>query len=105
TGVQTCALPIFTLFPEMFESPLNHSIMKRAQEKKAVSVSFSNFRRFGSGKHQHVDDTPYGGGAGMLLKPEPIFQAIGEIEEAAPETRSEERRVGKECRARRGRGK
>src|SRR5699024_1500285 len=52
-----------------------------------VDVQFSNFRRFGSGKHQHVDDTPYGGGAGMLLKPEPIFQAIDEIDAASLDTK------------------
>lgn len=77
-------IDILTLFPEMFDGILSHSIMKRAQDKNILEVSFSNFRRFGSGKHQHVDDTPYGGGAGMLLKPEPIFQAMEEIEKKSP---------------------
>ena len=67
-------IDIVTLFPEMFDSPLSHSIMKRAIENDLLEVNTVNFRHFGSGKHQHVDDTPYGGGAGMLLKPEPIFQ-------------------------------
>ena len=80
-------IDVLTLFPEMFESPLSHSILKRAQENGLVDVQFSNFRRFGSGKHQHVDDTPYGGGAGMLLKPEPIFQAIDEIDAASLDTK------------------
>lgn len=80
-------IDVLTLFPEMFESPLSHSILKRAQENGLVDVQFSNFRRFGSGKHQHIDDTPYGGGAGMLLKPEPIFQAIDEIDAASFDTK------------------
>lgn len=77
-------IDVLTLFPEMFEGPLSHSILKRAQEKGAVSISMCNFRQYGTGKHSHVDDTPYGGGAGMLLKPEPIFDAIDEIERQAP---------------------
>lgn len=79
-------IDIVTLFPEMFDSPLSHSIMKRAIENDLLEVNMVNFRRFGSGKHQHVDDTPYGGGAGMLLKPEPIFQSIEEIQQRSPIT-------------------
>lgn len=79
-------IDVLTLFPEMFEGPLSHSMMKRAQEKEAVNISFSNFRKYGTGKHQHVDDTPYGGGAGMLLKPEPVFKAMEEIEMTYPDT-------------------
>ena len=74
-------IDVLTLFPEMFEGPLSHSILKRAQEKEVVNISLCNFRKFGTGKHSHVDDTPYGGGAGMLLKPEPIYKAMEEIEE------------------------
>lgn len=79
-------IDVVTLFPEMFDGPLNHSIMKRAIDKNLLEVHKVNFRRFGNGKHQHVDDTPYGGGAGMLLKPEPIFQSIEEIEKREPLT-------------------
>lgn len=79
-------IDVVTLFPEMFDSPLSHSIMKRAIDKDLLEVNKVNFRRFGSGKHQHVDDTPYGGGAGMLLKPEPIFQSMEEINQREPNT-------------------
>ncbi|WP_027107527.1 tRNA (guanosine(37)-N1)-methyltransferase TrmD [Lacticigenium naphthae] len=80
-------IDIVTLFPEMFESPLGHSMMKRAIDKGALTVNYVNFRRFGEGKHQHVDDTPYGGGAGMLLKPEPVYESIEQIERNSPETK------------------
>src|SRR5690625_4996979 len=70
----------------MFHGPLNHSMLKRAQEKEAVDISFVNFRKYGTGKHQHVDDTPYGGGAGMLLKPEPVFDAMNEINQKSENT-------------------
>lgn len=80
-------IDLVTLFPEMFESPLAHSIMKRAIEKKLLEVKTVNFRQFGEGKHQQVDDTPYGGGAGMLLKPEPIFKSIEHIEHTDPDTK------------------
>lgn len=79
-------IDILTLFPEMFSGPLSHSMMSRAIEKGLVEVAFSNFRQYGQGKHQHVDDTPYGGGAGMLLKPEPIFESIEKIKETNPDT-------------------
>lgn len=79
-------IDLVTIFPEMFESPLSYSIMKRAIEKELVSVNTVNFRQFGAGKHQQVDDTPYGGGAGMLLKPEPIFKSIESINEQNPHT-------------------
>lgn len=77
-------IDILTLFPEMFESPFNYSMVKRAIEVGQVEINPINFRKYGVGKHQMVDDTPYGGGAGMLLKPEPIFEAIEEIEKNDP---------------------
>lgn len=80
-------IDVLTLFPEMFHGPMNHSIAKRAQEKDAVSIELTNFREFGLGKHQRVDDTPYGGGAGMLMKPEPVFAAMDAINEKSPETK------------------
>jgi tRNA (guanine37-N1)-methyltransferase len=67
---------IITLFPEMFEGVLNTSMLWKAQEKKAVTFSYVQLRDFGLGKRKVVDDTPYGGGDGMLLKPEPLVAAI-----------------------------
>ncbi|MCC5895558.1 MAG: tRNA (guanosine(37)-N1)-methyltransferase TrmD [Alkalibacterium sp.] len=80
-------IDVVTLFPEMFDGPLGHSIVSRAIDKGLVEVNRVNFRQFGKGKHQVVDDTPYGGGAGMLLKPEPLFEAMASIEEREPETK------------------
>lgn len=79
-------IDILTLFPEMFDSPFNYSMVKRAVDGDYVSINPINFRNYGVGKHKMVDDTPYGGGAGMLLKPEPIFEAIDEIKAKHPET-------------------
>jgi tRNA (guanine37-N1)-methyltransferase len=67
---------ILTLFPEMLRSPLEHSILKRAQESGRLSVGLVNIREFASDRHRTTDDTPYGGGAGMVMKPEPIFRAV-----------------------------
>ncbi|WP_018658741.1 tRNA (guanosine(37)-N1)-methyltransferase TrmD [Allofustis seminis] len=77
-------IDILTLFPEMFTSPFNASIIKRAMDENIVEISTLDFRQYGIGKHKIVDDTPYGGGAGMLLKPEPIFEAMDEINAADP---------------------
>lgn len=67
---------VFTLFPEMFQSVIRESIMRRALDSGAVSVSLVNFRDFAQDKHHTVDDYPFGGGAGMLLKPAPLFEAV-----------------------------
>ncbi|MHC4841448.1 MAG: tRNA (guanosine(37)-N1)-methyltransferase TrmD [Planctomycetota bacterium] len=67
---------ILTLFPEMCREVLNNSIPRIAAEKGAVEYHLHNFRDFAEGVHQAVDDRPYGGGAGMVLKPEPIFQSV-----------------------------
>jgi tRNA (guanine37-N1)-methyltransferase len=69
-------IQIVTLFPEMFEGVLNNSMMWKAQDKGAVEFITINLREFGLGQRRTVDDTPYGGGDGMLLKPEPLFAAI-----------------------------
>ncbi|HUX46882.1 MAG TPA: tRNA (guanosine(37)-N1)-methyltransferase TrmD, partial [Desulfosporosinus sp.] len=69
---------VLTLFPEMF-APLQESILKRAQEAGLVKIQLVNFRDYATSKHKNVDDAPYGGGAGMLLKPEPIFAAIRDL--------------------------
>lgn len=67
---------VFSLFPEVFDSYLNTSILKRAQESKALEVHTHNIRDWTTDKHHTTDDTPYGGGGGMVMKPEPIFAAI-----------------------------
>lgn len=69
-------IDILSLFPEMFEGALHSSIMKKAQENEAVTFKVTDFRDFSENKHHKVDDYPYGGGAGMLLKPEPLFAAV-----------------------------
>jgi tRNA (guanine37-N1)-methyltransferase len=72
-------IDILSLFPEMFTGVLQHSIMKNAQEKEAVHFSVVNFRDYSSNKHKNVDDYPYGGGAGMVLTPQPIFDAVEDL--------------------------
>jgi len=67
---------IITVFPKLFDGPLNESIIKRAQEKKLVKINICDLREFTIDKHRQVDDYPYGGGPGMILKPEPIFRCI-----------------------------
>ena len=65
-----------TLFPEMFDGVLNNSMMWKAQDKGAAEFGLINLREFGLGPRRTVDDTPYGGGDGMLLKPEPLYAAV-----------------------------
>jgi tRNA (guanine37-N1)-methyltransferase len=67
---------VISLFPEMFNNVLNTSMLKKAQDKDIVSIAYLNLRDYGLGKRRQVDDIPYGGGDGMLLKPEPLFAAI-----------------------------
>lgn len=67
---------IFTLFPEMFQGPFSESILKRAQERDLLKIVLHNVRDATTDKHHVVDDYPYGGGAGMVMKPDPIFAAI-----------------------------
>ncbi|NMO77324.1 tRNA (guanosine(37)-N1)-methyltransferase TrmD [Niallia alba] len=69
-------IDVLTLFPEMFEGVLHSSILKKAQEAEKVAYNVINFRDYSDNKHQAVDDYPYGGGAGMVLKPQPIFDAV-----------------------------
>ena len=69
-------ISIITLFPEMFKGPFEHSIVKRAIDKKIVTISLVNLRDFGLGKHKVVDDTPYGGGDGMVLRVDVLKNAI-----------------------------
>ncbi len=80
-------IDVFTLFPAIFESPLNESILKRAQEMGRLSVALHNIRDYTTDKHHITDDYPYGGGGGMILKPEPILAAVEAVlGEALPET-------------------
>ena len=72
-------IQILTLFPEMFTGVFGSSIIKKAQEKNIVDIDIINFRDFSTNKHKTVDDYPYGGGNGMVLKPEPIFSAVESI--------------------------
>lgn len=69
-------IQVITLFPEMFEGVLNNSMMWKAQDKGAAEFTMIDLRQFGLGPRRTVDDTPYGGGDGMLLKPEPLFAAV-----------------------------
>lgn len=74
-------IDILTLFPEMFTGVFGSSILKHAQEKEAVSFNIVNFRDYTEHKHKKVDDYPYGGGAGMVLMPQPIFSAVEALTE------------------------
>ncbi|MCL7454311.1 MAG: tRNA (guanosine(37)-N1)-methyltransferase TrmD [Anaerolineae bacterium] len=67
---------ILTLFPGMFEGPFEESIIKRAREAGLVTIALHNIRDYATGRHRVTDDTPYGGGGGMIMKPEPIFAAV-----------------------------
>jgi len=77
-------IDILTLFPEMFESPLNLSILKRAQEQGIVAVTITNIRDFAADKYRKVDDKPYGGGPGMVMMPGPVFDCFEHVEKLAP---------------------
>lgn len=70
---------IITIFPEIFDSYFNHSIIKRAQERKLIKIRIHNLRDFTQDKHKTVDDRPYGGGPGMILKAEPIYRALKKL--------------------------
>ena len=84
-------IDILTLFPQMFESPLSAGIFKRAIEHKLVRINIHNIRDYTHDKHHTVDDYAYGGGAGMILKPEPIFEAVESIKsDICPEERGGE---------------
>ncbi|MBU5267824.1 tRNA (guanosine(37)-N1)-methyltransferase TrmD [Virgibacillus proomii] len=72
-------IDVLTLFPEMFHGVMNASILKKAQDKNIFSYDLINFRDYSENKHQKVDDYPYGGGAGMVLTPQPIFDAVDAI--------------------------
>jgi len=70
---------IISAVPELLVSPLNTSILKRAQDKKKVKIEIHNLRDYAFNKHKQIDDKPFGGGAGMVLKPEPFFECIEKL--------------------------
>lgn len=78
-------IDVLTLFPGMFAGPLDESIIKRARENGILELGIHNLRDYTHDRHKTVDDKPFGGGPGMLLKPEPIFEAVEHL--AKPETR------------------
>jgi tRNA (guanine37-N1)-methyltransferase len=76
---------IVTAFPKLLSSPLNESIIKQAKKKKLVRIKVHNLRKYTTDKHKTVDDRPYGGGPGMILKPEPIFNCVEAIKKKSKE--------------------
>lgn len=80
-------IDILTLFPNMFEGPLTESIVGKAAERGIVVIETLNFRDYADNKHKTVDDYPFGGGAGMLLKVQPIADALEDVERKAPGTK------------------
>jgi len=80
-------IQVITLFPEMFEGVLNTSMLWKAQEKDLVEYKLINLRDFGIGPRRQVDDTPYGGGDGMVLRPEPLFEAVEQAKKQDPDAR------------------
>ena len=77
-------IQIITLFPDMFPGVIDKSMLWKAQEQKLLDIRYVNLRDFGLGPRKTVDDTPYGGGDGMLLKPEPLFAAVRHAKEQDP---------------------
>jgi len=75
---------VLTLFPGMFVSPLQESILGRAHQQQLLQVRMHNLRDWAEGRHQTTDDTPYGGGDGMVMKPEPLARAIADLRAKAP---------------------
>jgi tRNA (guanine37-N1)-methyltransferase len=72
-------IDILTIFPEIFEGPFNHSIIKRAKSKKLVEIHLHNIRDYSNSKHKNVDDYPYGGGSGMVMMIQPIADCIEKL--------------------------
>jgi len=76
---QCLRIDIVSGFPKLLASPLNESIIRQAKKKKLVQVRVHDLRRYTHDKHKTIDDTPYGGGAGMVLKPQPIFECVDDL--------------------------
>jgi tRNA (guanine37-N1)-methyltransferase len=86
-------IDIITLFPEICRAPLNESMMKRAQEHAALELRIHNLRDWTSDKHHVVDDAPFGGGQGMVMKPEPIFAAVEDLRNQASNVKHQTSKV------------
>ena len=82
---------IITIFPEILDSYFNESLLKKAQEKGLLKIQTHNLRDFTSDKHRKVDDTPYGGGPGMVLKTEPVYKAVQSLKSKVKSQRSKVR--------------
>jgi len=82
-------IDIVTLFPEICRAPLSESIMKRAQENRIVELHIHNLRDWTTDKHHVVDDAPFGGGQGMVMKPEPIFAAVEDLKSQIADCKSQ----------------
>jgi tRNA (guanine37-N1)-methyltransferase len=78
-------IDVLTLFPEMFESPLSFSILKRAQQQNIVQIALSNIRDFALDSYHKVDDSPYGGGPGMVMMCQPVFDCLDHVRSMNPE--------------------
>jgi tRNA (guanine37-N1)-methyltransferase len=77
-------IDIITIFPEFFDSPLRESIIRRAREKELLDIRIHDLRDYTTDRHRVTDDYPYGGGAGMVMKPEPIFAAVEAVTSEGP---------------------
>jgi len=86
-----CQIDILTIFPDFFRGPLDYGIVRRARETGLVEISIHDLRAFTKDKHRTVDDRPFGGGEGMVLKPEPIFECLESFSDLA----SREARLGR----------
>ncbi len=81
----TMRIDVLTLFPEMFESPLSHSILKRAQQQGIIEIVLSNIREFAADAYRKVDDKPYGGGPGMVMMCPPVFACVEHVRSLMPQ--------------------
>src|SRR5215471_15613785 len=78
---------IVTIFPDFFRGPLDYGIVRRARESELIEISIHDLRNFTTDKHRTVDDRPFGGGEGMVLKPEPLFKCVESLGVASREQR------------------
>ena len=88
-------IDIVTIFPDFFRGPLDHGIIRRAREAGLAAIEVHDLRAFAHDRHKTVDDRPFGGGEGMVLKPEPIFECLATLQLAAREVRVNDRVAGR----------
>lgn len=84
---------LLSIFPRMFDSYLDEGVLKRAKEKKIIRFKTYDLRDWTSDRHRSVDDTPYGGGAGMLMKIEPLYKALRDIKKAIAKTKASKKKI------------